>query len=101
MKLYAGTTEQFRADAQMHRIAEKLRAEYTTQIGHKPSPNEVASWQNSLMSLKLLLDQAELNDHGVILAVVGLRGSASRRKGSPGPVRDATSLRGRTAGPQR
>jgi len=27
MKLYAGTTEQFRADAQMHRIAEKLRAE--------------------------------------------------------------------------
>jgi len=26
MKLYAGTTEQFRADAQMHRIAEKLRA---------------------------------------------------------------------------
>ena len=51
MKLYAGTTEQFRADAQMHRIAEKLRAEYTTQIGHKPSPNEVASWQNSLTAL--------------------------------------------------
>jgi hypothetical protein len=25
--LYAGTTEQFRADAQMHRIAETLRAE--------------------------------------------------------------------------
>jgi hypothetical protein len=27
MKLYAGTTEQFRADAQIHRIAEKLHAE--------------------------------------------------------------------------
>lgn len=53
MKLYAGTTEQFRADAQMHRIAEKPRAEYTTQIGHKPSPNEVASWQNSLLALQL------------------------------------------------
>ncbi|MCV0377392.1 hypothetical protein [Microbacterium sp.] len=38
MKLYAGTTEQFRADTQMHRIAEKLRAEYAAQIGHKPGP---------------------------------------------------------------
>ena len=77
MKLYAGTTEQFRSDAQMHRIAEKLRAEYTAQIGHKPSPNEVHSWQNSLMALQLLLDQAELNDHGVILAYQ--LGNTSRR----------------------
>ena len=38
MKLYAGTTELFRADAQMHRIAEKLTAEYMAQIGHKPAP---------------------------------------------------------------
>ena len=77
MKLYAGTTEQFRADAQMHRIAEKLRAEYTTQIGHKPAPSEVASWQNSLMALQLLLDQAQLNDHGVILEYQ--LGNTSRR----------------------
>ena len=77
MKLYAGTTEQFRADAQMHRIAEKLRAEYTAQIGHKPAPSEVASWQNSLMALQLLLDQAELNDHGVILEYQ--LGNTSRR----------------------
>jgi uncharacterized protein len=67
VKLYAGTTEQFRADTQMHRIAEKLRAEYMAQIGHKPGPSEVASWQNSLMALSMLLDQAELTDHGVIL----------------------------------
>ena len=67
MKLYAGTTEQFRTDAQMHRIAEKLRAECMTQIGHKPAPSEVASWQNSLIALQLLLDRAELHDHGVIL----------------------------------
>src|SRR5688500_14513323 len=50
----------------MHRIAEKLRAEYTMQIGHRPAPSEVASWQNSLMALSMLVDQAELNDHGVI-----------------------------------
>ena len=66
MKLYAGTTEQFRADTQMHRIAEKLRAEYVAQIGHKPGPSEVASWQNSLMALSMLLDQADPTDHGVI-----------------------------------
>ena len=77
MKLYAGTTEQFRADAQMHRIAEKLRAEYTAQIGHRPSPNEVASWQNSLMALSMLVDQAALNDHGVILEYQ--LGNTSRR----------------------
>jgi hypothetical protein len=61
MKLYAGTTEQFRAEARMHRIAEKLRAEYTAQIGHRPAPSEVAGWQNSLMALSMLVDQAELN----------------------------------------
>jgi uncharacterized protein len=66
MKLYAGTTEEFRADARMHRIAEKLH-EYTTQIGHRPAPSEVASWQNSLMALSMLVDQAELNDQSVIL----------------------------------
>jgi len=58
MKLDAGTTKQFRADACMHRIAEKLRAEDTTQIGHRPAPIEVASWQNSLMALSMLVDHA-------------------------------------------
>ena len=67
MKLYAGTTEQFRADVRILRIAEKLRAEYTTQIGHRPAPSEVASWQHSLMALSMLVDQAELTVHGVIL----------------------------------
>jgi hypothetical protein len=64
MKLYAGTTEQFRTGARMHRIAEKLRAECTIQIGHRPSPNEVASWQNSLMALSMLVDQAGLSGPG-------------------------------------
>ena len=78
VKLYAGTAQQFRADARMHRIAEKLRAEYTTQIGHRPAPSEVASWQNSLMALSMLVkNQAELNDHGVILEYQ--LGNTSRR----------------------
>jgi len=66
-ELYAGTTEQFRADARMHRIAEKLRAAYTAQIGHKPPPGEVHAWQNSPMALSMLVDQADPNDLGVIL----------------------------------
>src|SRR5687768_6460728 len=61
----------------MHRIAEKLRAQYIAQIGHKPSPSEVASWQNSLMALSMLVDQAELNDHGAILEYQ--LGNTSRR----------------------
>jgi len=55
------------ADTQMHRIAEKLRNEYIVQIGHRPGPSEVASWQNSLQALALLISQAKLEDHGVIL----------------------------------
>ena len=53
MKLYAGTTEQFRTDAQLHRIAEKLRAEYTTQMGHRPAPSEVASGQSRRLDAML------------------------------------------------
>ena len=47
------------------------------QIGHKPGPSEVASWQNSLMALSMLIDQAELTDHGVILEYQ--LGNTSRR----------------------
>jgi hypothetical protein len=61
----------------MHRIAEKLSVEYVAQIGHRPAPSEVASWHNSLMALSMLLDQAELNDHGVILEYQ--LGNTSRR----------------------
>lgn len=67
MKLYAGTTEQFMADTQMHRIAEKLRNEYVAQIGCKPGPAEFNAWKNSLQALALLINQAKLEDHGVIL----------------------------------
>ena len=77
MKLYAGTTEQFRTDARTHRIAEKLRTEFTAQIGRKPAGSEFNAWQNSLMALSMLVDQAELNDHGVILEYQ--LGNTSRR----------------------
>lgn len=77
MKLYAGTSEQFMTDARMHRIAEKLRVEYVAQIGHKPGGAEFNAWQNSLTALALVIDQAELTDHGVILEYQ--LGNTSRR----------------------
>ncbi len=64
MKLYAGTTEQFPTVAQLHRIADKLRAEYIATIGYGPGPSEVASWQNSVIALSMLLDQGELHHLG-------------------------------------
>ena len=77
MRLYAESTELFLVDARMHRIAEKMRGEYVTQIGHKPGAAEFASWQNSLTSLALLVSQADLDDHGVILEYQ--LGNTSRR----------------------
>ena len=64
-------------DAHMHRIAEKLRAEYVAQLGHRPGAAEFASWQNSLMALSMVIGQAELTDHGVILEYQ--LGNTSRR----------------------
>ena len=55
MKLYAGTTEQFVADANLNRIAEKLRNEYIVALGHKPGAAEFVSWQNSLARLSMLI----------------------------------------------
>jgi DUF2075 family protein len=89
MKLYAGTTEQFMADAQMHRIAEKLRAEYVAQIGHKPGGAEFNAWQNSLTALALLIGQAKLEDHGVILEYQ--LGNTSRRLDAMLTGRSATN----------
>jgi DUF2075 family protein len=77
MRLYAESTELFLTDARMHRIAEKMRGEYVAQIGHRPGPAEFASWENSLTSLALLVNQADLDDHGVILEYQ--LGNTSRR----------------------
>jgi DUF2075 family protein len=77
MRLYADTSEQFMTDARMHRIAEKLRVAYVAEIGHKPGGAEFNAWQNSLTALALVIDQAELTDHGVILEYQ--LGNTSRR----------------------
>jgi DUF2075 family protein len=77
VKLYAGTSEEFLTDARQHRIAEKVRVAYIANIGHKPGGAEFNAWQNSLTALALLVDQADLNDHGIILEYQ--LGNTSRR----------------------
>jgi DUF2075 family protein len=77
VRLYADTSEQFLTDARQHRIAEKLRVAYVAEIGHKPGGAEFNAWQNSLTALALVIDQAELTDHGVILEYQ--LGNTSRR----------------------
>ena len=76
MKLYAGTTKQFRADAPMLRIAEKLRAESTVNTGERPGRSDVASRQNSLVPRSVLVDQAQLNSDRVLLLI----GSAGKHQ---------------------
>ena len=61
----------------MHLIAEKLCAEVRHPDRAAAGASEVANRQNSLMALSMLVDQAELDDHGIILEYQ--LGNTSRR----------------------
>ncbi len=67
MRLYSGSTQQFITDTLQNQIAEKLRLAFFDQFRYNPSPSEVNSWRNSLRALLLVLQQADLTDHGIIL----------------------------------
>lgn len=67
MRLYSGTTKQFIRDTQLNQIAEKLKLSFFDQMGFNPSPSEIRSWRNSLLSMASAIEYSELLDHGVIL----------------------------------
>src|SRR5437870_4894254 len=67
MQLYAGTSRQFIDDAVQNRIGEKLKTSFFTHYRFRPSPGEVASWQNSLGAVCNVLQYASLTDHGIVL----------------------------------
>ncbi len=50
-----------------NQIAEKLRDAFFAYYRYRPSPGEVNSWKNSLRAMALIVQDAKLNDHGVIL----------------------------------
>ena len=67
MQLYTGSSTQFMEDAFLGSISQKLERAFFRHFRYKPSPGEVQSWQNSLMRMSMVLQKADLTDHGVIL----------------------------------
>lgn len=67
MRLYSGHTKEFLEDIRYNLIADKLNSSFLHQIGHKPSPQEVNSWRNSLRAFSSVVEEADLLDHGIIL----------------------------------
>ncbi|MEW5747558.1 MAG: DUF2075 domain-containing protein [Candidatus Thermoplasmatota archaeon] len=67
MRLYSGSSEQFIEDTYQNQIAEKLRLSFFEQYGHNPSGGEVNSWRNSLRSISMVFQHADLLDHGVMV----------------------------------
>ena len=67
MRLYAGTTSDFVADATRNNIARRLETAFVEHFRHRPSPAEVRSWEESLARLGLVVNSAKLTDHGIFL----------------------------------
>lgn len=67
MKLYAGTSEQFIKDNIQNQISEKMRLAFLDYFRYSPPDSEVRSWQNSLRSLSMVVQYADLLDHGILL----------------------------------
>jgi hypothetical protein len=67
MPLYAGMSSEFRHDTTHNRIADKLTEAFVRYYRYRPSPSEIASWRNSLRAMALIVADAKLDDHGVML----------------------------------
>lgn len=67
MRLYAGTSNQFVEDNMQNQIAGKLANAFFEHFRYNPPDSEVRSWRNSLRAMTLVIQSADLKDHGVIL----------------------------------
>jgi len=67
MRLYAGMSTEFVSDTTHNRIAEKLTDAFLHYYRYRPSPSEIGSWRNSLRAMSLIVTDAQLDDHGVML----------------------------------
>jgi len=54
-------------DTTHNRIADRLKDSFQAHFHYLPSPSEVNSWRNSLSQLSLVMNEAKLDDHGVLL----------------------------------
>ncbi len=67
MKLYTGSTEQFRRDILENKLADKLRAAYESYYYRLASQQEVVSWTNSLQFVKNAVEYASLGDNMIVV----------------------------------
>ena len=67
MRLYSGLSTDFIQDSVHNRIAAKLKDAFFHQYRRQPGQSEVRSWQNSLRAVAQVLQDAEFDDHGILL----------------------------------
>jgi hypothetical protein len=67
MQLYAGSSRDFITDATRNQIAGKLKSAFVESYHSRPSPQEVQSWQNSLLQMAVVLQSGGLDDRGILL----------------------------------
>ena len=58
---------EFVHDTTHNRIADKLTDAFIRYYRYRPSPSEIGSWRNSLRAMSLIVADAKLDDHGVML----------------------------------
>jgi uncharacterized protein len=67
MRLYSGMSTEFVRDATRNQIADKLSHSFFNHYRFHPSRGEANSWRNSLRAMALVIQDADLHDHGVLL----------------------------------
>ena len=65
MHLYKGSTTLFVEDVHNNQLAGKLQEQFRFHFGFSPGDGEVRSWQNSLRSMAMVIDSADLHDNGI------------------------------------
>lgn len=67
MRLWSGMSPEFLRETTRNAIAGRLAAAFESHYRRQVPPGEVRAWQNSLRAMALLMKDAALEDHGVIL----------------------------------
>ena len=67
MQLFRGSSSDFFRMNRDNSLADHLRSAFFDYFGYYPGHNEVASWRNSLFRLSIVLEEANLKDHGVFV----------------------------------
>ena len=68
MLVYSNLKSEFISDVLSNRIGEKILGAFKSRLGKSPSPSEIASWQNSLEKISLVINEPTIpNNSGVAI----------------------------------